>query len=663
MHGDRVVRRLRALLFLVPLSVATAQVGPPPPPPPLGPPPSPPGNPVTAAKASLGKALFWDEQLSSTRTVACGSCHQGRSGGSDPRSAGAPARAVNPGNDGLRGTPDDVIGSPGVPLSAASGAYVWNDAYGLGEQVTPRLTNSHINAGYSPRLFWDGRATPAFLDPVTGDTVLFAGGALESQAAGPPVSSVEMGHIGRDWNDVAARVAQSRPLALATFVPPALAAWIAGRGYPQLFAEAFGSPAVTPARIAMAIASYERTLFSNRTPFDTLLAGNPQALTPQENAGRQLFVTLPCGGCHGGSLLSDNLFHYIGESPAAEDSGFARVTGNPANLGMMRTPSLRNVALRPAYMHDGRFRTLEEVVDFYDRGGDFNAPNKAPGIAPLGLTPQQKASLVAFLRRPLTDPRVAAQSEPFDRPSLFSESELVPQVLGGAVAGSGAFLPAVTALEPPVTGNPSFTVGVSRALGGATAVLVIDAAEPPSGGGIPAGGSFARVPVALQGAGPGAGRGSASLAIPENPALEGQVLYGRWYVEDPGAPGGVAASPSFRFKVFGAGGAGVLAAGDPALPAPLGRALRLYAGRPNPFAASTAIRYEIFAASPVRLSIYDAQGRRVRALVREAVQLPGSYTVTWDGRDDGGRSLPGGVYFYRLDAGASSESRRSLKLD
>jgi cytochrome c peroxidase len=180
MRGSLVLRRIRLVLVLVPFSTAVAQIGPPPPPPPLGPPPQPPGNPVTAARANLGKALFWDEQLSSTRTVACGSCHQARVGGTDPRSVAGSARATHPGPDGVRGTGDDVTGSPGVPLSAAGGWYEWSVAFGIGEQVTGRLANSHINAAYAPSLFWDGRARPTFVDPATGDTVLLNGGALES---------------------------------------------------------------------------------------------------------------------------------------------------------------------------------------------------------------------------------------------------------------------------------------------------------------------------------------------------------------------------------------------------------------------------------------------------------------------------------------------------
>src|SRR5262249_45987854 len=177
-------------------------------------------------------------------------------------------------------------------------------------------------------------------------------------------------------------------------------------------------PDVTGARIAMAIASYERTQVSTATPFDSLIAGTA-TLRPDEMAGFQLFGQVGCARCHGGALTSDNNFHYTGVRPAPEDSGRVGVTHNLNDLRRMKTPIPRNVGLRARYMHEGRFKTLAEVVDFYDRGGDFDAPNKDPNIVPLHLTAAQKQSLVAFLGRPLTDPRVAAGSAPFDRPVLY----------------------------------------------------------------------------------------------------------------------------------------------------------------------------------------------------------------------------------------------------
>ncbi|MDX6404176.1 MAG: hypothetical protein QOH70_1631 [Blastocatellia bacterium] len=518
---------------------------------PLNPPTAPAGNQVTATKAYLGKALFWDEQLSSTRTVACGTCHFASNGGSDARAIVNSARSRNAGADGVFGTGDDVFASPGVVSNNSDGTYIWSPLYGFREQVTPRKSRSYIDAGYSNLLFWDGRANGTFSDPIGGAIVLPNGAALESQVLGPPVSSTEMAHAGRTWNDVAVRVTVARPLTLSPSVPAGLKDWLGGRSYPQLFEEAFGTPEVTPARIAMAIATFERTVYSDRTPFDQSVAGISQ-LTPEQVRGQGVFNQSRCNVCHAGTLFSDNAFHNIGVRPQTEDTGRFQVTGNANNIGEFRTPSLRNVGLRGPYFHDGHFATLEEVVEFYNRGGDFDAPNVDHNlIRPLNLSAAQKSDLLAFLRGALTDPRVAAGAAPFDRPTLYSESTRVPQVLGSGTQGSGGNVPQASANEPPLAGNPSFAVGVSNALGGATAVLVIDSNDPGTGPAIPATASFARVAVQLSGTGAGQGFGSVNLLIPANPALIGSTFFGRWYVQDASGIGGVAVTPAFKFTVFG----------------------------------------------------------------------------------------------------------------
>ncbi|HXI74075.1 MAG TPA: cytochrome c peroxidase, partial [Pyrinomonadaceae bacterium] len=147
--------------------------------PPLNPPPQPGGNLVTATKAYLGKTLFWDEQLSSTRTVACGTCHFAANGGSDARAMVGNARSANPGADGVFGTADDVFASPGVISNNSDGTYSLSPVYGFHEQVTGRKSRSYIDAGFSPVLFWDGRASGTFTDPIGGAVVLPIGGALE----------------------------------------------------------------------------------------------------------------------------------------------------------------------------------------------------------------------------------------------------------------------------------------------------------------------------------------------------------------------------------------------------------------------------------------------------------------------------------------------------
>ena len=160
--------------------------------------------------------------------------------------------------------------------------------------------------------FWDGRGSGTFLDPITNAIVLPNGAALESQAAAPPISDVEMSHTGRDWGAIALQMQSAKPLALSPNVPAPLQTWIGGRSYPELFQEAFGTTEVTPSRIAMAIATYERILFSDRTPFDLFVSGTP--LTQAEQRGRQVWNTTTCNLCHGGPTQTNDAFIYHGRS-------------------------------------------------------------------------------------------------------------------------------------------------------------------------------------------------------------------------------------------------------------------------------------------------------------------------------------------------------------
>jgi cytochrome c peroxidase len=556
------MKRSSLLLAALGLSgVAAAQQGPPPP-------PAPAGNPITSEKALLGKALFWDEQLSATRTVACATCHIPELGGSDPRTTGAPG-SVHPGPDGALGTADDVFGSPGVPLTRADGSYQPSGLFGMAAQVTGRKAPTVINAAFSPNVqFWDGRSDGTFEDPVTGQLLLNGNAALESQAAVPPTSTAEMSHLGADWPGVVARLEASEPLALATGLPVELANFVAGRTYPELFGAAFGTPEVTPARVAMAIATYERTLIGASAPFDAFVGGpggpggpggDPNALTQQERRGHDIFFGPGrCATCHGGPAFTDNQFHYTGVRPVAEDLGRFEVTGVPGARGRMKTPGLRNVELRGPFFHNGRFQTLGEVVAFYNRGGDFNAPNKAPQITPLGLSPQQQADLVAFLRRPLTDPRVPAGLPPFDGLTLYSQSSRAPDQYGAGTAGTGGHVPVLTAIEPPLVGNPSLSVAVENGFGGKPGVFVLsplqDLAGTPFAGtdlhiGLGPGLQILRI-GALEGVGPGGGFGTCSISVPADPALVGTSLFGQFLVVDNGGPGRFAATPGVRFDWF-----------------------------------------------------------------------------------------------------------------
>jgi len=509
----------------------------------------PPENPITVEKTLLGKTLFWEEQLSATGTISCGTCHILTAGGEDPRSS--VPMALHPGMDGIPGTADDVIGSPGVFRTLANGKLDAAPGSGFQAQVTGRQAPPVINAAFALRLFWDGRAEGHFKDPLTGSPVQPSPTALEVQASGPPLSDVEMAHVNADWAGVAARIEASTPLKLAAEVKPDHAAWIAGRSYPELFEEAYGTPEVTPVRILRAIATYERTLISDQTPYDL------DQLSPQAAAGLLVFRDKGCEACHEEPLLASKVFHNIGLRPSSEDLGRAGITGNPEDEGAFRTPHLRNVALRAPYFHNGSVATLEEVVDFYEGGGDF-FDNLDPLMEPLEMTEQEKEDLVVFLREGLTDPRVEAGTAPFDQPVvLFSESNLGAETFGVASAGTDGMLPTLVQPGPPSLGNDTFTLGVHDVLAGAPTYLILDTAAVLDGTQL---GSLFLYPAFSQayltfdaglaeGAGP-AGWASLVFSLPEDPVLAGVNVYGQWLVIDESAEWGVAASPGLRFQLY-----------------------------------------------------------------------------------------------------------------
>ncbi|MCA8960645.1 MAG: hypothetical protein KDC38_09040 [Planctomycetes bacterium] len=380
---------------------------------PLGPMPEPAENPLTPQKAILGKILFWDEQLSSDNGVACATCHQPEAGGSDPR-VGLPLSA-NPGPDGIFGTEDDIAGSIGV-VSADMGCGPTDDGVFFPErQVTGRRTPSFVGAGYSDSSFWDGRATDEFLDPETGAVAIVTGGALESQAVGPIVSSVEMACNGRTWDDVRTKLETVTPLSLASdLTPDIIDALTLDPTYPDLFEAAFGTPEITGRRIGFAIASYERTLVPDRTPFDLFLLGDSSALTADQEAGMALFE-LHCSVCHAGPALSDHGFHHIGVRPETDDIGREMVTGDVADRGKFKTPPLRNVALRAPFFHNGGKESLQEVLIFYNTGGDF--PTTDPDMLTLTL-PNEELLLIEDFLTALTDNRLLFALPPFDHPTL-----------------------------------------------------------------------------------------------------------------------------------------------------------------------------------------------------------------------------------------------------
>jgi cytochrome c peroxidase len=185
--------------------------------------------------------------------------------------------------------------------------------------------------------------------------------------------------------------------------------------YPAQFRGAFGSPGVTPERIALALEQFLLTLVSQESKFDRA-ARKLVRLSPQEQRGLELFITendparglrgADCFHCHGGNLFSNHQFMNNGLEERPDDLGRMEVTGREVDRGKFKVPTLRNVALTAPYMHDGRFATLEEVVDHYN-GKLHRSQTLDPNLAKhpesgLGLSTEDKAALVAFLKT-LTD--------------------------------------------------------------------------------------------------------------------------------------------------------------------------------------------------------------------------------------------------------------------
>ncbi|MEM6568183.1 MAG: cytochrome c peroxidase [Planctomycetota bacterium] len=524
----------------------------------LGPPPEPPENPTTPAKIRLGQALFWDEQLSTTDTTSCATCHLPEAAGADPRTLADLAGSTYIGWDRTFGTADDTRTSPGVPSQRPDGTYIYRKQTGMGEQLTIRNTPLVFDSAYAPELLLDGRATETFTDPMTGAVVSTQHAALEAQALLPFVDEKEMSWFGRPFQMVLDEIVASEPLALAGNVPASLDAWIAGRDYPALYEEAFGSPGVTTIRTAQALASFQRSLVTHgHLPFDDFLNGDANALTPLEREGHDLFVGAGrCSECHPGAILTDHEYRNIGLDDVYDDEGRRRVTHVLDDQGRFRTPTLRNVALTAPYFHDGSATTLREAVEFFDVGGHYQVPNIDPRMQPLGLTDHEKDALVAFLDRPLTDPRAATFSGPYERLELYSESSRAPEVFGDATTTSLGEDPEIILLEPSRLGR-TITVAIHDAVPGAPAALLLSPTLELAGvdlhgallyPAIAPGAALIRTTLAS--AGLGTGSQSVRVTLPSSPALAGTYLYAQWVVFDPSPTGRLAATPAVRMLLF-----------------------------------------------------------------------------------------------------------------
>jgi len=306
---------------------------------------------MSAAKVELGRTLYFDKRLSIDGTVSCATCH-------DPA------------------------------LAFTDSTFV---AVGAGARKGSRNSPTVLNAMFSESLFWDGRAR-----------------SLEEQAKHPLMSPFEMGMTSKE--EIMIRVST---------VPE----------YRIKFRRVFKSESVDIDTIAKAIAAYERTLLSGNSPFDRFIVGNSAAITEAQLRGWKLFTgKAKCAECHTYSLSSpfftDFKFHNTGisttdilfeklvrsatslttlaHSAGSSEHGRFAVTFNSTDVGAFKTPTLRDIELTSPFMHDGSLKTLIDVVQFYNRGGNANT-HLDERMRPLHLTDVEVNDLVQFLRALTSD--------------------------------------------------------------------------------------------------------------------------------------------------------------------------------------------------------------------------------------------------------------------
>jgi cytochrome c peroxidase len=334
------------------------------------------GNELTPDRIALGRKLYFDTHLSKDGTLACATCHDVSRGFTDHRSV----------------------------------------SEGIGDHLGKRSAPTTMNAALLQTQFWDGRAP-----------------SLEEQAKLPILNPIEMGHP-----DAASAMA-------AINTDPA---------YQGLFQKAYGR-APNYEDLGRAIASFERTLIFLDAPFDRFAGGDSKALSPAAQRGLELFNgKARCVSCHminsSNPLGTDNLFHNIGVSARRQnfealagqalaalkdgsntealdklaietdmsELGRFLVTKKREDIGAFKTEQLRNVGITAPYMHDGSLKTLWDVMDHYNKGGETNAYLDG-GIEPLNLREDEINDMVAFLFA-LTDTRFTAQNE-----AAFREQQAV----------------------------------------------------------------------------------------------------------------------------------------------------------------------------------------------------------------------------------------------
>lgn len=324
------------------------------------------GESINSAQATLGRVLFYDRQLSVNNSISCSSCHK-------QSLAFADNVAFSKGFGG------QVTTRNSMPIQNLGGGALVTDV------IIPDTSN--FEPFFGKALFWDGRER-----------------ILSNMVLRPIVNHVEMG-----INDIDALEGKLEKVSY----------------YPSLFEQAFGTSDITIERMGQAMAAFLHSINSTNTRFDQVMRGEA-TFTPEELTGNNLFMsTYDCNSCHQvGSVngyIAAGTFANIGLDEEYSDAGLALVTKNKFDAGRFKIPSLRNVALTAPFMHDGRFETLEDVIDHYSEGiaNNSNLDNRLRTSSGepqrFHIPPRDKRALIAFLKT-LTDPDMITDerfSDPF----------------------------------------------------------------------------------------------------------------------------------------------------------------------------------------------------------------------------------------------------------
>lgn len=300
-------------------------------------------NPMTVEGVELGRKLFYEEKLSGDNSISCASCHSPQAAFSDPNQ-------FSTGIDGIQGN---------------------------------RNSMALINLGWTQNFFWDGRSL-----------------TLEEQILEPVPNPIEM-H--QSWKDAVDKLSSSLE-------------------YRNMFFKAFGEQGIDSVKVSKAIAQFLRTMISGSSKYDVMykfengitLTTADQAVfstvSPDEWAGYDLFKSLngaDCLHCHKGTMMRIDGFSNNGLDATFTDLGRGEVTGNSFDNGKFKVPTLRNIEYSAPYMHDGRFATLDEVIDHYSHGIEISTTldpliefSSQGGVQ---LDPQEKLLLKKFLLT-LSDP-------------------------------------------------------------------------------------------------------------------------------------------------------------------------------------------------------------------------------------------------------------------